>query len=55
VPPEFSREYVRHKTSGGRKENAELVEIAGAGHFELIDPGAGAFAGVRDAVMAAVG
>jgi len=54
VPPEFSREYVRYKTSGNRKENVELVEIARAGHFELIDPGAGAFARVRDAVMAAV-
>lgn len=54
VPPEFSREYVRHKTSGDRRENVELVELAGAGHFELIDPGAEAFERVRDAVKAAV-
>ncbi|MGC2246616.1 MAG: alpha/beta hydrolase [Terriglobales bacterium] len=53
VPPEFSREYVRYKTSA-KKENAELVEIAGAGHFELIDPSSEAFARVRNAVMAAV-
>ena len=53
VPAEFGREYVRFKTSAGRTESAELVEIAGAGHFELIDPGAEAFARVRDAVMAA--
>ncbi len=54
VPPEFGREYVRYKTSPGRKEHVELVEIARAGHFELIDPGAEAFARVREAVMAAV-
>ena len=52
VPPELSREYVRHKTSA-KKENVELIEIAGAGHFELIDPGARAFAQVRSAVMEA--
>jgi acetyl esterase/lipase len=55
VPPEFSREYVRWKTSGERRENVELVEIAGAGHFELIDPGAPAFGRVREVVVAAVG
>jgi acetyl esterase/lipase len=60
VPPEFSRAYVRWKSSGGRQENVELVEIAGAGHFELIDPSpinpwAAAFARVRGVVMAAVG
>ena len=54
VPPEFSREYVRYKTSANRKENVELVEIARAGHFELIDPSAEAFARVRSVVMAAV-
>ncbi len=54
VPPEFSREYVRYKTSDNRKENVELVEIARAGHFELIDPSAEAFARVRSVVMAAV-
>jgi acetyl esterase/lipase len=53
VPPEFSRAYVRFKTST-KREKAELAEIARAGHFELIDPGAEAFARVRDAVMAAV-
>lgn len=52
VPPEFSREYVQYKISN--KENVELVEIAGAGHFELIDPGAEGFGRVRSAAMAAV-
>ena len=51
VPPELSREYVRAKKSA--KENVELVEIAGAGHFELIDPGSQAFARVRETVTAA--
>ena len=53
VPPEFSREYARYKTSA-KKENVELVEIARAGHFELIDPGSEAFGRVRSAVTAAV-
>ena len=53
VPPEMSREYARFKKSI-KKEKVELVEIARAGHFELIDPGAEAFTRVRDAVMAAV-
>jgi acetyl esterase/lipase len=58
VPAEFSREYVRWKTSGGRRENVELVEIAGAGHFELIDPSPinpRAFGRVRELLVAAVG
>jgi acetyl esterase/lipase len=54
VPPEFSREYVRVKTSAGRKENAELVEIARAGHYELIDPGAEAFKVVTTTVLGAL-
>ncbi|MGB0039115.1 MAG: alpha/beta hydrolase fold domain-containing protein [Terriglobales bacterium] len=59
VPPEFSRGYVRWKTSGGRREKVELVEIAGAGHFELIDPSpmnpGAAFGRVREVVVAAAG
>lgn len=60
VPPEFSREYVRCKTNAktapaGKVENVELVEIARAGHFELIDPAAEAFRQVTAATLAAVG
>ena len=51
VPPEFSREYVRAKKL--KKESVKLVEIARAGHFELIDPGSEAFARVRETVMTA--
>jgi acetyl esterase/lipase len=54
VPPELSREYVRFKTSAVRKENAELVEIARAGHFDLIDPAAEAFKLVTSTVVAAL-
>ena len=59
VPPEFSREYVRSKTSAktapsGMMEKAELVEIPRAGHFELIDPASQAFKRVTAAVLAAV-
>ena len=40
VPPEFSRDYVAAKRArtGKEKENVHLLEIRGAGHFELIDP-----------------
>jgi len=53
VPPEFSLEYVRTKRSA-KKDNLELVEIARAGHFELIDPGSEAFKVVRDTVLKAL-
>lgn len=36
VPVDFSRDYV--KTKQTRKEDAQLVEIAGCSHFDLIDP-----------------
>ena len=53
VPPDFSRDYAAQKKKRG--EQVELVEIAHAGHFELIDPGSGAFRQVQSAVMAACG
>ncbi|MGA2416354.1 MAG: alpha/beta fold hydrolase [Candidatus Sulfotelmatobacter sp.] len=49
VPPAFSREYVRAKS----KEKVRLVEIAGAGHFELVDPRSGAWKQVESAVIEA--
>ena len=59
VPPEFSRDYVKYKTSAktapaGKSENVELLEIPHAGHFELIDPASEAFKQVRASVLAAV-
>jgi pimeloyl-ACP methyl ester carboxylesterase len=40
VPPAFSRDYVaaKQKRSGKAQEDAHLLEIPGAGHFDLIDP-----------------
>jgi acetyl esterase/lipase len=40
VPPAFSRDYVsaKQKRTGEEKEDVQLLEIAGADHFDLIDP-----------------
>jgi acetyl esterase/lipase len=40
VPPAFTRDYVtaKQKRSGKEKETAYLLDIPGAGHFDLIDP-----------------
>jgi acetyl esterase/lipase len=53
VPPAFSRDYVSAKQK--MKEDARLVEIAGAGHFELVDPRSGAWKDVERVVMEAAG
>jgi acetyl esterase/lipase len=51
VPPELSREYVKAKI----KENAKLVMIEKAGHFEIVDPRARAWADVEKIVLEAAG
>jgi hypothetical protein len=40
VPPEFSRDYVaaKQKLTDNKREDVRLVGIAGAGHYDLIDP-----------------
>ncbi|MGA9712992.1 MAG: alpha/beta hydrolase [Candidatus Sulfotelmatobacter sp.] len=53
VPPAFSRDYVAAKQK--MKEDARLVEIAGAAHFEVVDPRSGAWKAVEKAVLEAVG
>jgi acetyl esterase/lipase len=53
VPPAFSRDYVGAKKK--MKEDARLVEIAGAGHFDVVDPRSGAWKDVERVVMDAVG
>ncbi len=53
VPPAFSRDYVGAKQK--LKEDARLVEITGAGHFEVVDPRSGAWKDVERVVMDAVG
>jgi acetyl esterase/lipase len=52
VPPAFSGDYVAAKKK--RKEDARLVEIAGAGHFDVVDPRARAWGDVERVVMEAV-
>lgn len=57
IPVEFSRDYVKYKTSAknaGKSENATLVEIPHAGHFDLIDPASDAFKQVTATVLASV-
>lgn len=52
VPVAFSRDYVTEKKtrSGNAKEDVHLVEITGAGHFDLIDPSAAAWKRVSETV-----
>jgi acetyl esterase/lipase len=52
VPPAFSRDYVSAKQKV--KEDARLVEIAGAGHFEVVDPRSGAWKEVERVAMEAL-
>jgi acetyl esterase/lipase len=53
VPPAFSRDYVSAKRKA--KEDATLSEIAGAGHFEVVDPGSGAWKDVEKVMLEAAG
>jgi pimeloyl-ACP methyl ester carboxylesterase len=53
VPPAFSRDYVRVKMKA--KEDVRLVEVAGAGHFDVVDPRSSAWEEVEKVVMEAVG
>jgi pimeloyl-ACP methyl ester carboxylesterase len=48
VPVELSRRYVERARAAG--DRAELVEIAGCGHFELIDPRSTAWPKVLSAI-----
>jgi acetyl esterase/lipase len=53
VPPAFSRDYVtaKQKRTGNQKENVHLLEIAGADHFDLIDPRSTAWGQVEQTVL----
>jgi acetyl esterase/lipase len=53
VPPALSRDYVAAKQK--MKEDARLVEIAAAGHFDVVDPRSGAWKAVEKVVMDALG
>jgi acetyl esterase/lipase len=49
VPANFSRDYVQHKKAGG--EDAHLLEIATASHFDLIDPRSAAWPKVEQTIL----
>ena len=53
VPPAFSRDYVaaKQKLVGNKKEDAHLLEIPNADHFDLIDPRTAAWNQVEAAVL----
>jgi acetyl esterase/lipase len=53
VPPDFSCDYVaaKQKRAGTLKEDANLLEIKGAGHFDLIDPRSEAWKRVEQTVL----
>ena len=53
VPPGFSRDYVEKNKKA--KEEVTLVEIAGADHFDLIDPRSAAWPQVEAQVLKLVG
>jgi acetyl esterase/lipase len=53
VPPAFSRDYADQKKRRG--ERVELVEIAHAGHYDLIDPRSEPFKKVKATVLSALG
>ena len=49
VPVDFSRDYVAAKQK--RKEEARLLEIRGAGHFDVIDPRTPAWKQIEELVL----
>jgi acetyl esterase/lipase len=53
VPVDFSRDYVaaKQKRIGKEKEDARLLEIPSAGHFDLIDPHSQAWKQVEQTVL----
>lgn len=51
VPIAFSRDYVREKRKRSPSEDVTLVEIAGATHFDMIDPATAAWKQIEAAVM----
>src|SRR6202045_4455765 len=49
VPLEISRRYVAAAKKSG--DDSKLIEVAGGGHFELIDPRPSEWPGVQEAVL----
>jgi len=57
VPFDFSRDYVasKQKHVGKEKEDAHLLEIPDAGHFDVIDPGTQAWKRIEETVLQLTG
>lgn len=53
VPPKLSKDYGTAKKK--MQEDVRLVEIAGAGHFEIVDPRAAAWKEVQQVILNSVG
>jgi len=53
VPVDFSRDYVakKQKVTGKEKENVHLLELAGAGHLDVIDPHSAAWKQIEELVL----
>ena len=53
VPVDFSRDYVaaKQKRTGKEKEDVRLLEIPGAGHFDVIDPRTEAWKRIEEVVL----
>ena len=53
VPADFGRDYVtaKQKRAGDEKEDVHLLEIPGAGHFDVIDPRTQAWKRVEETVI----
>lgn len=51
VPPALSRNYVTHTLNKDRAAKVRLIEISGAGHFDLIDPRTQAWQEVKSCVL----
>jgi acetyl esterase/lipase len=52
VPPSFSHDYAVFKRK--QKEDAQFVEIAAAGHFDVVDPRSAAWKEVENVVLQAL-
>jgi acetyl esterase/lipase len=57
VPPAFSADCVstKRKRTGNEKEDVHLLQIPGAGHFDLIDPRSPAWKQVEDTIRQLIG
>ena len=53
VPAQFSSDYVgaKKQRAGADKEDVNLLQISGAGHFDLIDPRSAAWKSVEQTVL----